>query len=305
MSDNNNDISVETTKVKEEITRLIARAAETLPAPDGTPRAVISLKTATSISLSRRMTIKDVELAALRQGVIPLRYTRSIGTIGLTGQTRMLQSTVAVVGAGGLGGMIIELLARNGTGHIIIIDGDRFSEPDLNRQIMLTVADLGEPKVTVAGRRAMAVNSATQVTAHQERLTTTNAARLLKGAHVVADGLDNLPSRYAVEQACRDLFIPYVYGTIAGLGGQLMTIFPQDPGLYTIYGPPDAASVHGIETAMGTPGVTPTIIAALQVQEVIKIITGVGTPIRNRIMVVDASRGAIDAVDLDKQTAWH
>ncbi len=298
MSYNISDISLETGTVKEEITRLIARSAEMLPAPDGTPRAVIGLKTATSISLSRRMTIKDVELAALRQGVIPLRYTRNIGTIGLTGQIRMLESTVAVVGAGGLGGMIVELLARNGTGHIIVIDDDSFSEPDLNRQIMSTEEDLGEPKVAVATRRVREVNSAVEVTAFLEPLTPRNAGKLLRNADVVADGLDNLPSRFAVERASRDLEIPYVYGTIAGLGGQLMTIFPQDPGLSSIYGPPDASSGQGIETAFGTPAVTPAIIAALQVQEVVKIITGAGTPIRNEVLVLDASRGTFDRVKL-------
>jgi len=246
------------------------------------------------------MTVREVETAALRQGIIPLRYIRNVGTVGLTGQIKMLESTVAVVGAGGLGGTVIELLVRNGIGHIIIIDDDRFSEPDLNRQIMSTEADLDEPKAAVARKRAMTINSSTEVTARQERLTPKNAARLLRGAQVVADGLDNLQSRYAVEQACRDLCIPYVYGTIAGLGGQLMTIFPQDPGLSTIYGPPDVASGQGIETAIGTPAVTPAIIAALQVQEVIKIITGVGIPIRKRILMIDASRGAIDAVELDK-----
>ena len=289
----------------DELINSIVRSADTLICDDGTKQSVISLTSAISMSVSGGISIRGVEVAALRQGVVPLRYIRNIGTIGLTGQIRMLESTVAVVGAGGLGGTIIELLVRNGIGHIIVIDDDRFSESDLNRQIMSNEADLDKPKAAVAQKRAMTVSSSTEVTARQERLTPQNAARLLRGAQVVADGLDNLQSRYAVEQACRDLCIPYVYGTIAGLGGQLMTIFPQDPGLATIYGPPDATSRKGIEIAIGTPAVTPAIIAALQVQEVIKIITGVGTPIRNRLLVVDASRGAIDAVELDKQTAWR
>jgi molybdopterin-synthase adenylyltransferase len=291
--------------VKQDTLDLITRSAETLTGDDGTERLVINLITTTSISLSSGIRAKEVEIAALRQGIIPLRYLRNVGTVGLTGQIKMLESTVAVVGAGGLGGNIIELLARNGIGHIIIIDDDRFSEPDLNRQIMSTEADLDEPKAEVARKRAMTVNSSTDVTARQERLTPKNAATLLRGARVVADGLDNLQSRYAVEQACRDLEVPYVYGAIAGLGGHVMTVFPQDPGLSSIYGPADVASGRGIETAIGTPAVTPAIIAALQVQEVIKIITGVGTPVRNRILIIDASRGAIDAVELDKSTAWH
>ena len=291
--------------VTDNVINTIVRSADTFICDDGTKKSVISLITATSISIRSGMTVREVETAALRQGTIPLRYIRNVGTVGLTGQIKMLESTVAVVGAGGLGGTIIELLVRNGVGHIIIIDDDRFSESDLNRQIMSNEADLDEPKAAVTARRVRSVNSSTEITAHQERLTPENATGLFGGAHVVVDGLDNLPSRFAVETACRDLQIPYVYGTIAGLGGQLMTIFPQDPGLSTIYGPPDATSRRGIETAIGTPAVTPAIIAALQVQEVIKIITGVGTPIRNQILLVDVSTGTFDIVELDKQTAWR
>ena len=208
----------------------------------------------------------------------------------------------AIVGAGGLGGTIVELLARQGVGHLVVMDDDCFAEQDLNRQIMSTERNLGQPKVTVATRRTREINSAITVTTRRERLTRENARRLLNGAQVVADGLDNLPSRFAVEQACRELGIPYVYGTIAGFGGQLMTIFPQDTGLSSIYGPCNALSERGIETATGNPAATPAMIAALQVQEVIKIITGIGTPTRNQILLVDASQGTADRIELTKQS---
>ncbi len=282
------------------IVNTIARMADSLITGDGTEQSVISLAKVRSVSLSSGMALRQVELAALRQGIVPLRYIRNMGTIGLNGQIRMLESTVAVVGAGGLGGTIVELLARHGIGRIIVIDDALFSEPDLNRQIMLTERELGEPKAAVAAARAGAVNSSTEVTTHRERLTQKNAARLLKDARVVVDGLDNLPSRFAVEEACRDLRIPYVYGTIAGLGGQIMTIFPQDAGLAGIYGPPGASLEQGIETSIGTPSVTPMIIASLQAQEAVKIITGVGVPIRNQMLLVDVSRGAFDTVALSE-----
>ena len=92
-----------------------------------------------------------MEIAALKQGVIPCRYLRNIGTIGPDGQIKLLQSTVAVVGAGGLGGTAIELLARQGVGHLIIIDNDRFAEQNLNRQIMSREGNLGE--YNVRGRK--------------------------------------------------------------------------------------------------------------------------------------------------------
>jgi molybdopterin-synthase adenylyltransferase len=251
-----------------------------------------------SISSSKALAAREVELAALRQGVVPRRYLRSIGTIGIEGQISLLESTVAVAGAGGLGGTIIELLARQGVGHLIIIDDGCFSESDLNRQIMSTEKNLRQPKIAVAAERIRATNSSVQVSAFRERLTAENCRRLLKGARVVADGLDNLPSRFAVEHACRDLQIPYVYGAIAGLGGQLMTIFPEDRGLSLIYGSADAVPEHGIEALTGTPPTTPAIIAALQVQEVMKVLTGLNSPVRNQLLMVDLAEGTIDRIQL-------
>lgn len=281
-----------------DIGRYISESAESYLAPDGKKLPVISLKTAASIANSQGISTKEVEITALKQGIVPRRYLRNIGTIGLVGQIKLLQSIVAVVGVGGLGSNTIELLVRQGIGHLIIIDNDRFTEQNLNRQIMSTEGNLGEYKVTVAARRVSKINSAITVTTFRERLTKENAQRLLGSAQVVVDGLDNLPSRLAVEQACRQLAIPYVYASIAGFGGQLMTIFPEDAGLLSIYGSSNTIPEQGVETKIGNPTATPAIIAALQVQEVVKIITGVSTPIRNQILLVDARECAIDRIEL-------
>jgi molybdopterin-synthase adenylyltransferase len=292
-------ISVESKTVDKDVRRLVAQSAESQSAPDGKTCLVISLKTTASISRSQGVPAKEVEITSLKQGIVPRRYLRNIGTIGLDGQIKLLQSTVAAVGVGGLGGTVIELLARQGIGHLIIIDNDRFMEQNLNRQIMSTEGNLGKYKVTVAARRVGKINSATTVTTFRKRLTRENAQNFFSGAQVVVDGLDNLPSRLLVEQACRQLAIPYIYGTIAGLSGQLMTIFPGDVGLSSLYGSTSSTVPdHGIETEIGTPSTTPAIIAALQVQEVVKIITGVGTPVRNQILLVDARECAIDRIEL-------
>jgi len=252
----------------------------------------------TSIAHTEGISAIDVQIASLKQGIIPWRYLRNIGTIGLDGQIKLLQSTVAVVGAGGLGGTIIELLARQGTGHIIIIDNDRFAEQNLNRQLMSTEQNLDEYKAIIATRRVKEINSAIAVTTFLERLTTENAAKLLKNAQVVVDGLDNLPSRFAVEEACRGRGIPYVYGTIAGFSGQLMTIYPEDAGLSCIYGSSDSLPEQGIEVKIGNPSATPAIIAAWQVQEIVKIITGIGKPIRNHLLILDTIEGIADRIEL-------
>lgn len=289
---------MESSTAGKDTVRCVVESAETWLALDGRRHLVVSLKTVASISRSKGIPTKEVEITALKQGIIPWRYLRNMGTIGLDGQIKLLGSTVAVVGVGGLGGTIVELLARQGVGHLIIIDNDRFTERNLNRQIMSTEKNLGEYKVTVAAKRAGEINSAVTVTTFLERLTKENAQKLLGGAQVVADGLDNLPSRFAVEHACRDLAIPYVYGTIAGFSGQLMTIFPEDTGLSSVYGSSNTIPEQGIETTIGNPSATPAMIAALQVQEVVKIITGVGAPIRNQILLVDAMECTIDRIEL-------
>jgi molybdopterin/thiamine biosynthesis adenylyltransferase len=292
---------VESNTADKDIRRWVAESAESQAAPDGKTHLVISLKATASISSSQGVPAKEVEITALKQGITPSRYLRNMGTIGLDGQIKLLQSAVAVVGAGGLGSTVIELLARQGIGQLIIIDNDRFTEQNLNRQIMSTEGNLGKYKVIAAAKRVKEINSATTVTTFLERLTNENAQSLLTGARVVVDGLDNLPSRLVVEQACRRLAIPYVYASIAGFSGQLMTIFPGDVGLSSLYGSSsDTVPEQGIETRIGNPPATAAMIAALQVQEVVKIITGVGTPIRNQILLVDARECAIDRIELGR-----
>lgn len=284
-----------------DIRQRVAESAESHVAPDGKAHLLISLKTTASIVSSQGAPAKEVEIAALKQGIIPCRYLRNIGTVGLDGQIKLLQSTVAVVGAGGLGSTVIELLARQGIGHLIIIDNDRFAEENLNRQIMSTEDNLGQYKVIAAAKRVKEINSATTVTTFQERLTGDNAQSLLSGARLIVDGLDNLSSRLVVEQICRQLAIPYIYASIGGFNGQIMTIFPEDVGLSSLYGSSSGIMPEqGIETRIGNPPATVAMIAAQQVQEAVKIIAGVGTPIRNQILMVDTRECAIDRIELGK-----
>ena len=282
---------------KKTVERII-EAKELYSAPGGKQYSVINLKAVNTIAQEDGVPAKDIECTALEQGIIPLRYLRNIGTIGTEGQVKLLRSVVAVVGAGGLGGGLIELLARHGVGHIIIIDSERFAETDLNRQLMATEKDLGEYKATVAARRAGEINSAITVNSHVEKLTRENAHQLIKDAQVVVDGMDNLPSRFATEETCRSLGIPFIYGTIAGFRGQVMTVFPEDGGISSIYGPPGATPERGVEIVVGNPSATPTMIATWQVQEVVKIITGVGTPLRNRLLMMDAREGKTEEIQL-------
>jgi molybdopterin/thiamine biosynthesis adenylyltransferase len=246
--------------VGKHISQHIAERAETYTGPDGQTCLTIGLKAVASIARAEKISSREVEISALKKGVTPWRYLRNIGTI----------------------------------------DNDRFTEQNLNRQLLSTEKNLGKYKALEAAKRVAQINSAVTVTTFREKLTKENARRLLRGARVVADGLDNLPSRFAVESACRSLGIPLVHGTIAGFCGQLTTIFPKDAGLYCIYGFSDRFPEQGIEVKIGNPSATPAITAAWQVQEIVKIITGIGKPLRNRLLILDTIEGTADKIDLKK-----
>lgn len=240
----------------------------------------------------------EVEIVCLENFVIPMRYLRNIGTTGIDGQIKLLRSKAVVCGAGGLGGTIIELLARQGVGHLVIIDNGRFVENNLNRQIVATESDLRRPKVKVAAERVRRINSAVRVTPVNRLLDTSNAGDLIAGADVVLDGLDNLAARLSVAAACDKLKIPFVHGAIAGFNGQLMTVCPGDKGLGAVYGQDTGKGSYGLEKLTGNPPATPAVIAAWEVQEAVKIITGTGTLVRNRLIFLDFAQGSLEEIPL-------
>lgn len=258
---------------------------------------VITLEDVKEISSRLGLTQREVEIAALDNEIIPQRYIKNIGTVGTKGQKQLLQSKIAVVGCGGLGGTIVELCARMGIGHLVIIDGDRFNEDNLNRQVLSTEHSLGKIKVEVAKKRVKAINSSIKVDIHPVMLSKENAVELLKGSRVVVDALDNISSRFVLQDAARQLEIPFVHGAIAGFSGQVMTVFPQDKGFDLIYEGIDTDK--GIEQKTGNPAPTPTMVASWQVQEVIKVLLNKKGLLRNRLMFFDAVNSMVEIIEIE------
>lgn len=212
------------------------------------------------------------------------RYERSIGTVTKQELLRLQGARVAVVGCGGLGGYVLEMLGRMGVGHLTAIDGDVFEESNLNRQLLSETALLGFAKAEAARVRMVAVNPEVSVTALQEWLTEGNAEALLKGHDVVVDALDTIGTRLVLQQAAEMLNIPLVHGAIGGWYGQVAVIFPGDRTLDRLYG---ENTRSGIEKQLGNPAFTPALVASLQASEVIKILIGRGELLRNRVLRVD------------------
>jgi molybdopterin/thiamine biosynthesis adenylyltransferase len=251
---------------------------------------IIRLQQVRELAAANDCPIREVELAALETGVVPWRYLRNLGTIGSEGQAKLLRSTVAVVGLGGLGGYVTEALARMGVGRLILIDGDIFEEHNFNRQLLSDEANLGAGKVEVARQRVAESNSAVEVIGHPVTLTRENLPQLLEEADVVVDGLDRLPTRLMLQEGAQALTIPMVHGSIAGFLGQVMTIFPGDPGLTSLYGEAGQLPEQGLEAQLA--------VAAWEAQEVVKILTGRGKPLRNRLLVMDMEIGSSDFLQL-------
>lgn len=276
--------------------RLRELAVETKDAR-GEPSWILSLVHIQELAAETDLSRREVEIAALREHVLPMRYLRNLGTVGWEGELALLQSTVGIVGAGGLGGWIIEGLARMGVGRLIILDGDVFEENNLNRQAFCREGDLGRPKAEVARQRVAEVNAAVEVVAHYVRVDEEQMVQLLQGSNVLVDALDALPTRLALQRAARRLSVPMVHGAIAGYVGQVMTIFPEDAGLFGLYGG-DRVPERGIEAQWGNPAATPMMVAAWQVQEVVKLLTGRGEPLRHRLLFMDGEIGAVDILQV-------
>ncbi len=240
---------------------------------------------------------REETLALLEAGQVPERYLRNAGTIGAAGQARLLAARVAVVGAGGLGGTVIELLARMGVGYLRIIDGDAFAAHNLNRQLLATETNLGAGKAAAAAARVACINTDVAVDAVPCMLDAGNAVALLTGMDVIVDALDTIGDRQLLARAARQLAIPLVHGAIAGFTGQVATLLPGDPGLERIYHPA-AGPARGIETVLGNPAATPAIAAALQAQEVMKLLTGVGEPLSRKLLYFDTEYNIFETLTL-------
>jgi len=258
----------------------------------------ISVKQIGEITCKFQTKFREVEILALRNNIIPERYQRNLGVLNSSEQIKLLQSKVAIIGAGGLGGTVLECLARMGIGELIIADKDRMADSNLNRQILSTETNLGQIKTEVAIKRIKEVNSSVEIIGHPVFINSDNVDKIIEGAEVVVDAVDNLPSRFVLQKACRNLKIPLVHGAIAGFNGQLTTIFPEDKGLELIYGLEGDLPEHGSEAELGAPTMIPALIASLEAQEVVKILLKRGKLFRNKLLYLDIEEGTIEILNL-------
>ena len=237
--------------------------------------AYYSVSRAGVAELARRegLDLNRAMAGCLERGVWPEILRGNRGSLTENDQIALLGARAAVIGLGGLGGMVTLLLARMGVGSLTVCDGDSFDESNLNRQFLSSPERLGRPKAFAAAEEAAKVNPAVKVTALAEWADGKSLPRILDGARVAVDCLDSLEARFWLEAAARNAGIPYIHGALAGMEGFVMTVYPGEPGLKGLYGAPAETKVSA-EKIVGTPTFTPALIAGFQALEAAKALMG-------------------------------
>jgi molybdopterin/thiamine biosynthesis adenylyltransferase len=230
-----------------------------------------------------------------------LRYSRHIllDEIGIEGQERICKSHALIVGAGGLGSPAALYLAAAGVGTITLVDHDTVDLTNLQRQIAHTTARAGSAKVDSAKAAMLAINPEVNVHTVSERATAASLAVLVLAADVVLDCTDNFVTRHAINLACVQHGKPLVSGSAIRLDGQLSVYHPsqhnQSP-CYACVFPPDQ---HFEETACSTLGVLGPLVGmvgAMQAAEALKILSGMGSHLMGRLLMIDGKRMAFDEI---------
>jgi adenylyltransferase/sulfurtransferase len=209
--------------------------------------------------------------------------------VGMEGQRKLKAGRILLVGAGGLGSPVGLYLAAAGVGTLGLVDFDRVDVSNLQRQVLYRPRDVGRPKLEVAVERLQAVNPRVDLVPHELRLDSGNALEVLAGYDVIVDGSDNFPTRYLVNDACALLGKPDVFGSVSRFEGQATVFWAGHGPCYRCLfpEPPPPGLVPSCAEA-GVLGVLPGIVGALQANEAIKLILGVGRPLVGRFLVFDA-----------------
>ena len=231
------------------------------------------------------------------------RYSRHLimPEVGMEGQAKLKHAKVLLIGAGGLGAPMGLYLAAAGVGRIGLVDFDVVDSSNLQRQVIYSTVDVGRHKLEVAKERLAGINPHIQIDPHQTRLSSENALELFRDYDIVADGTDNFPTRYLVNDACVLLGKPNVYGSIFRFEGQVSVFYAQEGPCYRcLYPEPPPPGLVPSCAEGGVLGVLPGIVGTMQALEVIKLILGEGNSLIGRLLLFDALKMNFRELNLQK-----
>jgi molybdopterin/thiamine biosynthesis adenylyltransferase/rhodanese-related sulfurtransferase len=235
------------------------------------------------------------------------RYSRHllIPEVGIEGQQRLLDTSILLIGAGGLGSPAALYLAAAGVGRIGIVDDDRVDASNLQRQVLHSTTELGESKAQSARETLEELNPDVDVVTYEERLTSENVDRILdEDWELVVDGADNFPTRYLLNDASVWHDIPVVHGSIYRFEGQVTVFKPfEGPCYRCLFPQPPPPELAPSCAEGGVLGVLPGVIGSLQANEALKLALGIGEPLIGRLLLFDALATKLDEVAIRRDRA--
>ena len=219
-----------------------------------------------------------------------MRYDRQmiLPEIGEEGQLKLKKAKVLIVGVGGLGSPIALYLAGAGVGCIGLVDDDRVSISNLQRQVLYSENELDKPKSVCAAERLSALNSGISILPYSTRLTEENAGNIIRKYDIVVDGCDNFATRYLINDICIEQRKPYVYGAICGFEGQVSVFnYGEMKKSYRDLYPNEEEMKRMPPPPKGVIGVTPAVVGSIEATEVLKIICGFGDILAGKLWTID------------------
>lgn len=250
--------------------------------------------------LKDSLATRDMEKAVKLTKNDLLRYQRQIlyPGFGEEGQKKLKCSHVVVAGVGGLGSPASIYLACAGIGCVTIVDCDLVELSNLNRQILYWDEDIGEKKVFSAAGKLAKLNPSVEINPIHGKITEDNVKGIIKGVDAVVDGMDNIETRFIINAACVSEGIPFIHGAVNGLTGEITTIIPGETACLS-------CNFSEVPDKVAEPrvfGVTPALVASIQVMETIKLLAGVGNLLTNKMLYISGETMEFIQVNISKRS---
>lgn len=247
---------------------------------------------------NNRIPPRNAQIEAIQRRIIPLRYAKNLHSLTLAEQRRICESRVLVCGCGGLGGVLINLLARAGVGTLRLVDGGVFAPSHFNREWLCDTQVLSRPKAEVAGGRIPLINPLIEVEVFPVLMDESNAESFVAGMDLVIDALDDLAGRFLLAGTAKRVKVPCIHAAASGWWGQVSTFLPDSFfDMHSIYGREEEQDQP--EEVMGVLGPAPAVIGGLAAFEAIRLLSGRNPAYADQLCYLDGESGRLDVIYLE------